>query len=470
MQTTDTGSSLRLRVVPTAQTTGRIAMDVTQQGSQIAVGDLNGDGRLDLRAGAAGGGGGGSGVSMSVAFDELTRGMVASVDAQGSSLTMSGDPDFDQMRFTNTPGVADIALTGDPDFDLVRISANEDTAKIRMSGQVSGDPDFDLLRITGTPTDGEMTMQMKNSIGNVRRGMTHSVDDEVVRTFLWKQTAGPVVSMIDLSSDSAKSVASISNDDGTKVLTLRADSGGGEIAIDEEGVQKIAMSTDGSSAGIAINEEGINISMNADSGGGGGIAVEEQGIQKMSLSTDGSSSEVAIGEEGVQVTMRADSGGSGSYAISEEGVQKIRLDTDSTHAGIAINEEGINISMNADSGGPGRIAINEEGIERISWDSDGDGYLFNSLKIGTTVGTNHIEVVGGANCDGTTWNNASDVNSKENFQQVNGEEILERLEDLEITRWNYKGKNETEHIGPTAQDFYKAFGVGGDDKSISTVD
>lgn len=78
--------------------------------------------------------------------------------------------------------------------------------------------------------------------------------------------------------------------------------------------------------------------------------------------------------------------------------------------------------------------------------------------------------VGAATCDGTDWINASDVNSKENFEPVDGEEILDKISDLEITRWNYKGKNEVEHIGPTAQDFKKAFGVGADEKSISTID
>jgi hypothetical protein len=37
--------------------------------------------------------------------------------------------------------------------------------------------------------------------------------------------------------------------------------------------------------------------------------------------------------------------------------------------------------------------------------------------------------------------------------------------------WNYKSEDATvRHIGPTAQDFYAAFGLGGDDRSISTID
>lgn len=42
---------------------------------------------------------------------------------------------------------------------------------------------------------------------------------------------------------------------------------------------------------------------------------------------------------------------------------------------------------------------------------------------------------------------------------------------LPITTWNYKAEDETvRHMGSTAQDFYAAFGLGQDDRHISTVD
>ena len=46
---------------------------------------------------------------------------------------------------------------------------------------------------------------------------------------------------------------------------------------------------------------------------------------------------------------------------------------------------------------------------------------------------------------------------------------MQKISGLSIQRWKYKGTNEY-HIGPTAQDFYKAFNVGTDDKGISTID
>ena len=71
---------------------------------------------------------------------------------------------------------------------------------------------------------------------------------------------------------------------------------------------------------------------------------------------------------------------------------------------------------------------------------------------------------------GGTWTNASDVNLKENFAPVSGADLLERLERLPISTWNYKSDPGARHLGPTAQDFRAAFGLGNDERSISTID
>ncbi len=90
-----------------------------------------------------------------------------------------------------------------------------------------------------------------------------------------------------------------------------------------------------------------------------------------------------------------------------------------------------------------------------------------------TIGTNaFIDTSTGAYLStGGTWTNASDRNAKENFQPVDPQEVLEKVVDLPIQSWNYKAEDDTvRHMGPTAQDFYAAFGLGNSDTSISTVD
>jgi hypothetical protein len=72
---------------------------------------------------------------------------------------------------------------------------------------------------------------------------------------------------------------------------------------------------------------------------------------------------------------------------------------------------------------------------------------------------------------GGTWTNSSDRNNKLGFESVNSEEILQKVADLPITRWQYRDEDgSVRHIGPMAQDFYSAFGVGQDDRHLATVD
>jgi hypothetical protein len=66
---------------------------------------------------------------------------------------------------------------------------------------------------------------------------------------------------------------------------------------------------------------------------------------------------------------------------------------------------------------------------------------------------------------------ASDKNVKENFTTVDSMTILQQILQMPITIWNYIGDdNDTAHMGPMAQDFYAAFGLGIDDKHIAPLD
>ena len=70
-----------------------------------------------------------------------------------------------------------------------------------------------------------------------------------------------------------------------------------------------------------------------------------------------------------------------------------------------------------------------------------------------------------------SWNSLSDRNVKENFSDIDGKALLAKLATLPILTWNYKTQAASiRHMGPTAQDFHAAFGLGEDDKHISNVD
>lgn len=59
-----------------------------------------------------------------------------------------------------------------------------------------------------------------------------------------------------------------------------------------------------------------------------------------------------------------------------------------------------------------------------------------------------------------SWSSISDVNKKENFAPINGEDFLKKISAMKLTSWNYKGQDPKayRHYGPMAQDFFKAFG------------
>lgn len=71
---------------------------------------------------------------------------------------------------------------------------------------------------------------------------------------------------------------------------------------------------------------------------------------------------------------------------------------------------------------------------------------------------------------GSTWIQVSDRNAKRDIAPVDDTDILRRLLTVPISTFYYKDGDGQRYIGPMAQDFYAAFGLGGDDTSIRTMD
>ncbi len=70
-----------------------------------------------------------------------------------------------------------------------------------------------------------------------------------------------------------------------------------------------------------------------------------------------------------------------------------------------------------------------------------------------------------------SWTSLSDRNAKANFRRVNATDVLAKVAAMPVMTWNYKTQDESiRHIGPTAQDFRAAFGVGESETGITTVD
>lgn len=81
--------------------------------------------------------------------------------------------------------------------------------------------------------------------------------------------------------------------------------------------------------------------------------------------------------------------------------------------------------------------------------------------------TSGVELAAG----GSGWSAVSDRNRKENFLFVDGEDVLARLRSVPVSNWNYRTQeSEIRHMGPMAQDFYAAFGLGENQLMINSVD
>jgi len=65
----------------------------------------------------------------------------------------------------------------------------------------------------------------------------------------------------------------------------------------------------------------------------------------------------------------------------------------------------------------------------------------------------------------------SERESKENFSTVDPLRILDALSKIPIWSWNYRAQDPTvRHVGPVAEDFHTAFGLGENNTHISNVD
>lgn len=101
------------------------------------------------------------------------------------------------------------------------------------------------------------------------------------------------------------------------------------------------------------------------------------------------------------------------------------------------------------------------------------GNVADTLTIGETTNNTPefaLEPSGNLTIAGALTQN-SDVNTKENFTELSRIDVLTLIDQMPVTRWNYKFDDDSvAHVGPMAQDFYAAFKLGATEKRISPLD
>jgi hypothetical protein len=99
-------------------------------------------------------------------------------------------------------------------------------------------------------------------------------------------------------------------------------------------------------------------------------------------------------------------------------------------------------------------------------------YYYNAANL-----TSGNTIVSGWAGNWTLWNTTANHTLpssralKENFTPLDPEDFLRKIDQLEVTRWNFKAEGTSvKHIGPVAEDFTRIFALGTDERSISMID
>lgn len=110
------------------------------------------------------------------------------------------------------------------------------------------------------------------------------------------------------------------------------------------------------------------------------------------------------------------------------------------------NTDAANTWAFTNSGVDFRVSLQGSGVVEFRVDNNGDAFL-----------------------DGTLTQN-SDANAKQGVVPVDPTRILDKVARLPVSLWQYKDAPGVNHVGPMAQDFHAAFGLGATDTGISTID
>jgi hypothetical protein len=197
--------------------------------------------------------------------------------------------------------------------------------------------------------------------------------------------------------------------------------------------------------------------------------------------------------DGSLTTAKIQDGAISSAKIANGAVLRTKLDTTGAAAGQSLTFNGTNVvwnqvnAVNADtldgfdwssifgggnpqSGGLNVASVSSRGDLTVSGRTylNGPGTTVQGGLLAVSI-TSSTDITAFRDVYGRSFIPTSDRNAKENFIDVDSGDVLAKVVDLPITRWNFKG-DEAQHIGPVAQDFRAAFGLGVNDKTIATVD
>lgn len=393
----------------------------------------------------------------------------------------------DQLGYT----LGDVGIgTTNPQADLHIIGSGNETAILFDAGNSSIQHGSDMI----TTTRGNLRFLLDTN--NNGTGAEFSLHNDVTAT----SAASPVVRFA-LDGDDSFIATGGSLGVGTKVPDdkFHVNSGSGENAfrVQIDGSTKMRLFSNGS---LSIGTNNTNVTAN-DVYIHGNLGISDSNPTQ-ALSVDGTIRASTDDGETEYLEMRHTGGrglintaGDGGLEFGHDGSTKMTL-LDSGRLGIGTTSPDEELSVVGKVRGSFNSAeseyteighdgaggfINTVGDGNLSFEHDGNtkmlltntGYIAmnrTSAVFPIHVGTSSSNGNGAHLSAGGTWINGSSRLFKNNFLAVDTKEILKKLMKLKLQTWEYNGADEGIHMGPIAEDFYQAFGLGQNEQYIATVD
>jgi len=221
---------------------------------------------------------------------------------------------------------------------------------------------------------------------------------------------------------------------------------GGDFILATDGARFVVTQTDTGAAlfEIAAGAPSQSLVVTADGSIGAGTTAPDAAFEV--FRSDGTA-RIVVDEDNGVVDKRV------QFWLQNQGQPAFRLTNNATTTAW---ELGLNANdffqVNA-VGSPARFLIKDGGF--LSRNAAGDDAL-------NLTGDGNLSILGAL-----TQN--SDRNSKSGIVGVDPTEVLSKLRSVPIAEWSYTFED-TRHVGPMAQDFYAAFGLGAGETGISTMD